>query len=155
MTKKRTGKRKGEKTPTLWMDNYQTLKECLIKDESINPRIRGWLLYQPYRRKTLSKEKISLLDELIPLMGYDWKTGKVKVKRKPRKRSEIKGLGKRIKNARIEAGYATIDELIQDTTFAYNSVRDWENGISYPSLGRFVILCEKYEVSADFLLFED
>jgi hypothetical protein len=144
-----------KRTLALWMDNYQTLKECLIKDESISPRIRGWLLYQPHKRKKLSKEKIALLDELIPLMGYDWKKGKVKVKRKPRKRSEIKGLAARIKNARIEAGYATIDELVEDTSFAYNSIRDWENGISHPSLDRFLVLCEKFEVTADFLLFEE
>ncbi len=143
-----------KRTLTLWMENYLTLKECLIKGQSISPRIRGWLLYQPHKRIELSKEKIVLLNELTPLMGYDWKKGRVKTKIKSKKRGDIKGLAARIKKARIDAGYATVDELAEDTNFAYTSIRDWESGISNPSLDRFVVLCKKFEVTAEYLLFE-
>ena len=86
-------------------------------------------------------------------MGFDWKKTPVKTKRKTRKRNPIKGLGQRITAARIEAGFSSINEFIKDTTFAYSSVYDWERNISIPSLDRFVILCERLDVSADYLLF--
>jgi len=141
------------RTANVWMDNYNTLENSLNGQEAMSPRIRAWINYQRHRRSNLTEEKMAMLNGLIPLMGFDWKKTPVKTKRKPRKRDSIKGLGQRITAARIEAGFSSINEFIKGTTFAYSSVYDWERNISIPSLDRFLILCERLDVTADHLLF--
>jgi len=137
----------------VWMENYKSLESSLNKDERISPRIRSWLNYQRHRRSHLTAEKTDLLNGLMDLMEFDWKKAPVKTLRKSRKRDSIKGLGQRIAAARIKAGYSSINEFIKGTTFAYSSVYDWEHDISIPSLDRFLILCERLDVTADHLLF--
>jgi len=138
-----------------WDKIYLEIKEDLEEGNVLNPRQRGWLNYQRARRIPLKLEQIDLLNNLNDLMGCDWKqeSYKNRIEVKARKRTTIKGLGKRITESRIKKGYDTISEFSKETKIAVSTIRDWEKEVSIPTSDRLVILCKKLTVSADYLLF--
>ena len=66
-----------------------------------------------------------------------------------KKRREF-GLRLQIVMAREDISIAMLAEWMD---VGYQTVKGWRNGCNFPCIDRFVMLCEIFQVSADYLLF--
>jgi len=139
-----------------WYLNYKMSKSHLLEKKFLTVRMRGWLNYQS-DRVHITEEEILLLDELTPLLGYNWRTGPPKKVKKVKrlKRDNIDGFGDRLKQARKDYGYRNFERYSIQIGFAESTIKDWENNVSVPTADRLLRICAFLDVSADYLLFGD